>query len=222
VLAGTRSHAGVYPRMEIHIANKRVKEVRGGGIYGDVLRAFIDYPPMVEQTWPHYTEKGYWFLYEGAYGTNPKAFLQRDSQSSEREHAGVIHWALGTELLMDAPGDENRLEKFRKTNQAPTGHSFHVHNAYSTHRMHIRGTDRWVTVVDKGRIAALDNPETRAVAAKYGNPDKILGETFHIDLPGINSPGDYQKDYAQDPWKFMLQYWDAIERGTYKYFVKDK
>ena len=66
VLAGTRSHAGVYPRIEIQIENKRVKEIRGGGVYGEILRAFLDYPPLTDQTFPHYTEKGYWFLYQKA------------------------------------------------------------------------------------------------------------------------------------------------------------
>jgi hypothetical protein len=114
------------------------------------------------------------------------------------------------------------MEKFRKANQSPGGHSFHVHNGLSTHQAHIRGTDRWVSIVEKGRITALDNPETRAVAAKYGDPDEILRDTFRYDLPGINAPGDYQKDYAQDPWAFMLKYWNAIEKGTYRYFVKGK
>lgn len=220
VLAGTRSHAGVYPRMEIVIEHKRVKEVRGGGPYGDILRAFLDYPPLNDQTWPYYKEKGYWFLYEGAYGTNPKAFLQRGRQSSEREHSGVTHWALGTELLMDPPGEEGLRERFRKTHQSPGGHSFHVHNGLSTLQAHIRGTDRWVTIAEKGRLTALDNPETRAVAAKYGDPDEILSESFRYDLPGINSPGNYQKDYAGDPWKYMLKMWNAIESGTYAYLNK--
>jgi hypothetical protein len=222
ILAGTRSHAGVYPHIEIVIQNTRVKEVRNGGIYGDLLRAFLDYPPLNETTWPYYGEKGYWFLYEGAYGTNPKAFLQRASHMTERDHSGVVHWALGTQVLNDAPGDEGRMAKFLQANQAPGGHCCHVHNGLSTHRVRIRGTERWETIVEKGRIKALDNPETRAVAAKYGDPDEILSETFRYDLPGITSPGDYEKDYAQDPWKFMLKYWTAIENGTYAHLYKSK
>jgi hypothetical protein len=220
VMVATRNHAGVYPRMEVYIEDNRVKEVRGGGLQGDIARAFLKYSPLNENTIPYYDRKGFWFLYEGGLGTNPKAFLEREVQSTEREHSGVLHWALGAEVLMDAPGEEGKFAKFRKENQAASGHSFHMHNLVSTYKAHLRGTERWVTIIEKGRLTALDNPEVRALAASYGDPDRVLEETWIPDLPGITAPGDYQKDYAQDPWKYQLKMWEAIEKGTYPHLKK--
>jgi hypothetical protein len=209
--------------MEWVIEHNRLKEVRGGGIGGDILRAFLDYPPLNDQTFPYYKQKGYWFLYEGAYGTDPRAFLTRESQSSEREHSGVTHWALGIQVLAEPSGEEGTIAKWMETHKGfPGGHCCHLHNGLSTLQQRIRGSDRWITVVDKGRLTALDDPEVRAVAAKYGNPDEITRETFRYDLPGITTPGDYQKDYAQDPWRYMLKFWAAVEKGTYAYLVKTK
>ena len=220
VVAATRNHTGVYPRMEVYFQDNRVKEVRGGGLYGDVVRAFLNYPPLSEVTYPYYDRKGYWFLYEGGLGTNPRALLLRERQSTEREHSGVIHWALGAEIRTDAPGEEGTYDKFLEQNNVPTGHSFHMHNLLSTYEVSIRGTDQWLTIIDKGRLTALDHPEVRALASRYGDPDEVLKETWIPDLPGITSPGDYQQDYAQDPWKHQLKMFEAIEDGTYPYLVE--
>ena len=49
---------------------------------------------------------------------------------------------------------------------------------------------------------------------------EVLKETWIPDLPGITSPGDYQQDYAQDPWKHQLKMFETIEDGTYPYLVE--
>jgi hypothetical protein len=220
VMVATRNHAGVYPRMEVVIEDNRVKEVRGGGLTGDILRTFLKYPPLNSLQYPYYDRPGWFFLYEGGLGTNPKEFLSREVQSTEREHSGVLHWAIGSEALMDAPGEDGRVRKFYEQQQTPRGHAFHMHNLLSTYEMHIRGTERWVTVINKGRLTALDNAEVRALAASYGQPDTVLKEDWIPDLPGITAPGDYQKDYAGDPWKYQLKMWQGIENGTYPFLSK--
>ena len=66
-------------------------------------------------------------------------------------------------------------------------------------------------------MTSLDNPEVRALASRYGNPDELLQEDWRPGMPGINQPGNYA-DYAQDPWKFV---WGDIEKvmaGTYAFF----
>lgn len=220
VMVGTRNHGGVYPRMEVHIEDNRVTNVRGGGLTGEILRTFLKYPPLNELTFPYYDRRGFWFLYEGGLGTNPKAFLRVQPQSSERDHSGVLHWAVGAQVLMDAPGDEGRFDRFYEQQQTPRGHSFHMHHLFPTYEAHIRGTERWITIIDKGRLTALDNPEVRALAASYGDPETVLREEWIGDLPGINAPGDYQRDYAADPWKYQLTLFKAIENGTYPYLTK--
>ncbi|MFT5350048.1 MAG: hypothetical protein ACI9MF_000863, partial [Gammaproteobacteria bacterium] len=36
-------------------------------------------------------------------------------------------------------------------------------------------------IIDKGHLLALDDPEIRAIAAKYGDPDTLLKQTWHAD-----------------------------------------
>jgi hypothetical protein len=144
------------------------------------------------------------------------------SQSTERDHSGVIHWAFGGMQNRDAPGEEGRFEQFRKQHKhpMPDNHSLHIHNVLPTQKLKIRGTQRWVTVAENGRLAALDHPEVRALAASYGDPDDVLREIWRPDIPGLTAPGDYHKDYAQDPWPYQLKMWTAIGNGTYPYFEK--
>jgi hypothetical protein len=60
-------------------------------------------------------------------------------------------------------------------------------------------------------MTAFDDPEIRKIAEKYGDPDKILRQLWIPALPGINYPGDYERDYARDPvawlrkWKGILE-----------------
>ncbi|MBI4445115.1 MAG: hypothetical protein HY645_04335 [Acidobacteria bacterium] len=225
ILVSTRNHVGVYPRMEVYLENSRVKEVRGGGEYGEALRAFLDHPNLNKVKNPYYDVEGYWFLFEGAVGTNPKAFIKYEElmegrQGSEREAAGVIHWALGAQAYSDDPGREGTNDKFRQTYNVPRGHGFHMHNLMTTYRARIRGSQRWVTLVDKGQLASLDHAEIRALASRYGEPDEVLQREWVPDFPGINSPGDYQKDYAENPWRHMSKIIKQAEDGTYPYLVK--
>ncbi len=44
IIASTSSHAATHPRMEIFIEKGRVKEVKGGGLYGEGIRLMMTYP----------------------------------------------------------------------------------------------------------------------------------------------------------------------------------
>ena len=54
-------------------------------------------------------------------------------------------------------------------------------------------------LIDKGHLTALDDPEVRSLASRYGDADELLREAWFPAIPGINVPGDYMEDYAQDP-----------------------
>jgi hypothetical protein len=82
----------------------------------------------------------------------------------------------------------------------------------------VRGTkNTWVTLINKGRMTALDNPEVRALTSRYGDPKDLLAEDWIPHIPGINAPGRYE-EYAKDPWKTVSAVFQKIESGTYEYF----
>ena len=58
VFAGTNNHYGAYPRIEVTVKDGVVKEVKGGGVYGDLWREFIKYPQINEAQYPFMPEKG--------------------------------------------------------------------------------------------------------------------------------------------------------------------
>ena len=64
-------------------------------------------------------------------------------------------------------------------------------------------------IVDKGHLTSLDDPEVRSLGSKYGNPDELLAEAWIPGVPGINVPGDYMKDYGQDPLSWLKK--EALE-----------
>src|SRR5258705_1256839 len=64
VFAGTSNQAGSYPRIEVHVKDGYVTNVKGGGIYGDLWREFYKYPKINEINYPYQEKPGYWWVYE--------------------------------------------------------------------------------------------------------------------------------------------------------------
>ncbi len=225
VFAGTNNHAGSFPRVEVHVKDGVVREVKGGGIYGEVWREFLKYPKINELTYPYFPEPGYWWLHEAGLGTNPKFFKRPDenrvgNNQSERNNAGVIHWGFGLRLYHgpEGPTESKEWIEFTRKNGLPDDHWWHIHNLLVTYRVRVRGTkDTWLTLIDKGELTALRGPEIRALASRYGDPKEILSDDWVPHLPGINAPGRYE-DYAKDPWKTISMVMKKIEAGNYEYF----
>ncbi|MGH9198969.1 MAG: hypothetical protein ACRD1T_24980, partial [Acidimicrobiia bacterium] len=222
VVAATNGHTGFFPRMEVHYKDGYVKEVRGGGAYGDALREFLQYPKINDVTYPFHNHKGFWYLYEIASGTHPKWFrnpsaMEAGSVSPERNRSSVIHWGLGLRLWHDPdrPVESPSWLKFTAEHNLPRDHGFHMHSYFPTYRVHLRNAQKWIFLMDRGRLKSLDNPEVRALASRYGNPDEILTEDWVPEIPGINAPGDYARDYATDPWKYAKSVIDHAVGGTY-------
>lgn len=67
-------------------------------------------------------------------------------------------------------------------------------------------------------MTSLDNPEVRALASRYGDPNYLLTEDWIPEVPGINAPGDYLKDYAPDPGTYSLRLLDQATKGTYQHY----
>jgi hypothetical protein len=230
VIAGTNGSGGFWPRMEITYKNGYMTEVKGGGLYGDVIRQFLEYPHINDTTYPYYDHPGFWHLWELALGTNPKYFRNPSDfyggghtgiycLTFERYRTGVFHWGFGNEIANE-PGSFGlpaKWLKFGEEHDLPTGHDFHIHNYFATYKVHRASSDKWVTVVDRGHLVALDDPEVRALASRYGDPDKILNEDWIPEIPGINAPGSYE-EYSKDPWNFADAQMKKIMDGSYGHY----
>jgi hypothetical protein len=227
IIASTTSHAATHPRMEILIEKGRVKEIKGGGLFGEGIRVLLNYPGSNEATWPFQKQPGYWWLYEAGMGTNPKYFkhpreVAEGNNLSERNVAGVIHWALGSEVSMgpDKVGDwaaESQAFASKREVPLPMGHSLHQHNLFPTMQVRIRELDQWITLIEHGGMTALQDVGVRALASRYGNPDDILRRDYVTAMPGINMPGSYDQ-YARNPGAYWTKWSESIEAGTNAYF----
>ncbi len=102
------------------------------------------------------------------------------------------------------------FQRFIQETGLPGGH-LHVHARFATYDIkNSRG--RVVRVIEKGRLTAFDDPEVREVAAKYGDPDLLLRELWVSAIPGVNYPGDYQRDYAKDPMAWLKRWRSILEQ----------
>ncbi|MDO9440817.1 MAG: hypothetical protein Q7T73_08000 [Beijerinckiaceae bacterium] len=225
IIASTTSHAASHPRIEIEVSKGRISDIRGGGLYGEGMRLLQNYPGTKDLTWPMAGKPGYWWLYEAGMGTNPKYFkhpaeVLEGINLSERNVAGVVHWAFGTEVAMgpDKPGDwDAKTVAFSEQHALPMGHSMHNHNTLPTFQVRIRELDQWVTLVEHGGLKALDDVGVRALASRYGNPQQILSRDYVTALPGINAPGSYD-EYARHPGAYWTRWAQSIEAGNYPFF----
>ncbi len=227
VIASTTSHAATHPRLEVFIEKGRVKQVKGGGLYGEGMRLLLNYPGSNASLWPFQKKPGYWWLYEAGLGTNPKYFkhpgeVAEGNNLSERNVAGVVHWALGSEASMgpDKVGEwaaESEAFTSQREIPLPKGHSLHQHNLLPTMQVRIRDLDQWVTLIEHGGLTALQDTYVRALASRYGNPNDILRRDYITAMPGINTPGSYDQ-YARNPGAYWVKWAESVESGKYEYF----
>jgi len=226
IIASTNSHATNHARIEVHLKDGYIDRVIGGGLYGDGMRISLQYPEINDTVWPFQKKPGFWWLYEAGTATNPKYFKHPDEilqgdNLSERNAGGVIHWSFGVEVQNGPePGNTEKSPvtiAFAKEQQLPVGHGMHHHTLLPTYQVRLRDTGNWVTLIEHGQIQTYNDPEVRALASRYGNPDELLRRDWIPEIPGITSPGDYNADYASDPGKFWTNWAHSIKNGTNQY-----
>jgi hypothetical protein len=226
VLAGTQGHGGFFPRWEVTFTNGFITDVKGGGAHGAALKEFIQWEKLNNLTYPFHNQPGFWYLYEIAFGSHPKAFrhpiplAKTGNTSPERVRSGVIHWGLGIRLWHDpdAPTESKQWREFSEKHNVPFDHGWHTHTYFTTYKVRLRNANKWVNLLDKGHMTSLDNPEVRALASRYGDPDYLLTEDWIPEVPGINAPGDYMRDYAPNPGAYALKVMDKAVKGTYEHY----
>ncbi len=226
VLAGTQGHGGFFPRWEIFFKNGFISDVKGGGAQGAALKEFLHYPGLNELTFPYHNQPGYWYLYEIAFGSHPKSFrhpgvmAETGNTSPERVRSGVIHWGLGIRLWHDpdAPTESKKWREFTEEHNVAFDHGWHTQTYFTTYKVRLRNANKWVNLLEKGHMTSLDNPEVRALASRYGDPDYLLTEDWIPEVPGINAPGDYLKDYAPNPGAYGFKVMERAGAGSYAHY----
>lgn len=223
ILAGCSNHTAYFPCVKTYIEHGQIARIEGGGKMGDLARMMLQHPKLKNAKYPDAPRAGYWYWFEAALGTNPKYFRPIQElmaggdggiNTFERNRSGVFHFGLGFETL------DKEARAYCDANNLPCDHAWHIHNYFMTYAAKLRDENQTINIIDRGRLSTLDNAEVRALASRYGDPDLILREEWIPGIPGVNLPGDYQRDYAGDPWKFISKEGAEIEKGTYKYLLE--
>jgi hypothetical protein len=205
VIAGTCGHYGYYPHIKAYIRDGWIERIEGGGKMGELLNEIMARTRDIQ--FPDFPKPGWLYVNGAAIGTNPKGFrnkdmfdsLERLPNSFDRLRSGVIHWDMGGESYSD------EFVNFCKEHKLPRKHAWHIHTYLNTFEVRFRGSTEWQKIIDNGHLTALDDPEIIALAARYGDPGELLKEDWNPIIPGVNYPGDYMRDFGNDPaawvWK---------------------
>jgi len=218
VVAGVSNHTGYFPHIEVHIESGQISKIVGGGRYGELWREVVE--KYKDYHYPGFPYPGWHYFNDASIGTNPKSYRQietlwnyNDSWTNlpERAQAGVIHFGFGAEHW-----DQTFL-KYAKENHLPTMHFPHVHNVFATYQIKKRSTGEWYSLIDKGRLKVLDEPDVVRLALALGDTS-LLEYDWIPAVPGINYPGDYFKDYAHDPISWI----ERDQNGEFATNVDDR
>lgn len=192
VVGATISHKGTFPHLKMTIKNHQIVKIEGGGSYGDRWRELLEKRKNIQYPFLPGPGSAYWM--EAAIGTNPKSsrphyvYVTGPWSSNDRRRSGVIHLGFGT---------AGPIDSWAAKEGVLGGHD-HVHLYFPTYEVETRDGEK-IKLIDKGHLTVLDDPEVREIAARYGDPDELLREDWVPAIPGINVPGDYWKDYANNP-----------------------
>jgi hypothetical protein len=209
IVAGTMNHIGPYPHMRIRFEGSRVVNIEAGGKFGDKLRNFLDRTHDLQ--YPGMPGKGLMYWWEASVGTNPKIYRPRkrylhgwNCALYERMRSGIIHIGYGSVV-------SSEFEKQAVLNGMPIVGHWHVHLNFPTVEIEKKGGGK-ERIIEDGRLLALDDPEIRKIASKYGDPELFLQEDWIPAIPGINVDGDYWRDYANDPADWTMTELHICER----------
>ena len=194
IIAGTTNHIAPCDWTQLEVENSKIVAINAGGEFGDKLRDVMQRTADIH--YPAFPGKGLMYWWEASIGTNPHIHRPRKDFPSgfvnclyERVRSGVIHMGFGTIISSMAERQAARAGHL-------VGH-WHLHLYFPTYTLERNGDNE--TIIENGRLLALDDPDIRKLCAKYGDVDLWLDESWNPAVPGINMPGDYWQHYAKDP-----------------------
>jgi len=194
VIAGTTNHIAPCDWTQLIVENSKIVQINEGGDFGDRLRKLQAETDHIQ--YPEFPGKGLLYWWEASIGTNPHVHRPRKDFPSgfinclyERVRSGVIHMGFGTIISSMA---ERRAARAGHL----VGH-WHLHLYFPTYTMEREGDNE--TLIENGRLGALDDPAIRKLCAKYGDVDLWLDESWNPAVPGLNMDGDYWDHYGSDP-----------------------
>jgi hypothetical protein len=201
VVAGTTTHfSRAFPQIRVELEAGQIVKINGGAQYGDAWRDLL--LESKNTKYPCFPRPGLFYLWEVAIGTNPKivrpSHIERHSSGGfewERRRSGIIHMGFGTMWRSDE-------ERWAGEQGILYGH-LHIHLLFPTLVVTARDGKEY-RVIENGHLTALDHPEVRKLATKYGDPDEILKEDWVAPVPGITLPGSYET-YAREPDKWIYK-----------------
>jgi hypothetical protein len=206
-----------------------IERIEGGGKTGELLKILLNHPKLKKENirFPKAPSNGYWFLRQDGFATNPKYVRSVPSliegstftNSIDRNRAGVQHLSFSYGSF--DPEDIAYAKKQGIPFNGTDVHTAHMHDYFPTIRWKLRDTGEWITVSDKGFVQIFNDPELRALASQYGDPELIFRYEWIPALPGINVPGDYNKEFAPDPWAYIQKEWAGIKEGKNPYFIEN-
>lgn len=199
VICGTTNHIAAVDWTKLEVERSRITAIHAGGEFGDRLRDVMERTRGIR--YPTFPDDGIMHWWEASIGTNPHIHRPRKDFPSgfvnclyERVRSGVIHMGFGTIISSMAERKAARMGHL-------VGH-WHLHLYFPTYTSTLPSGER-ETVIENGRLGALDDPAIRKLCSKYGDPEMWLDESWNPAVPGINMAGDYWDHYARDPMHWV-------------------
>lgn len=196
VIVATSMATGPIPNLKLRIEGGRIVKVEGEGPTAEGWREGVEQQKNIDYGFPH--GKGAAWV-EGVYiGTHPKVirpdffnqnyFNEQGSYNywwCDIKRSGFIHIGFGKGWS----GSDGLKEDL------PAWHS-DVFLPYPT--VYVNGRK----IIDNGHLLALDDPEIRRIAAKYGDPDELLREEW---VPAYDADPSIKGHYTRQQYEAILK-----------------
>ena len=180
LVATVGQYAQQVPKITLRHDHGEIVKIEGGGYYGDMWRKVIDLTKDIQ--YPGYSRPGTAWLMEFSIGTNPKIIgpveVEELRDIGEGRDPSKIRWSFARDQagMVHAGYGSRGATWWAELMDMPVNH-YHLRLYFVTYIVHTRDGEA-VKLLDKGRLTVVDDPDVRALAATYGDPDKMLSRDW--------------------------------------------